>query len=217
MTSSEDFRALSSAASDWRATSARTSAAVTSDLRDVGAQLRAVSEESRQLSRSFAGDLGRAFDSMLFKGTKLSDALRGLALDVSRTALSAALKPVQSAFASILSNAIPGFAQGAAFEGGRIRAFASGGVLGGGVVGSPTLFPMRSGLGLMGEAGPEAIMPLQRGADGRLGVAADGGGRARSPNVTINISTPDVEGFRRSETQIAAAMRRLAARGGRNL
>ncbi len=212
MTTSEDFRALSSAASDWRASSARTSAAVTTDLRNVGAQLRAVSEESRQLSRSFSGDLGRAFDSMLFKGTKLSDALRGLALDVSRTALSAALKPVQSAFASILSNAIPGFAQGAAFEGGRIRAFASGGV-----VGSPTLFPMRGGLGLMGEAGPEAIMPLQRGADGRLGVAAEGGGRSRSPNVTINVSTPDVEGFRRSETQIAAAMRRLAARGGRNL
>ncbi|MDD2869102.1 phage tail tape measure protein [Neomegalonema sp.] len=212
MTTPEDFRALSSAASDWRATSARTSAAVTSDLRNVGAQLRAVSEDSRQLSRSFSGDLGRAFDSMLFKGTKLSDALRGLALDVSRTALSAALKPVQNAFASILSNAVPGFAQGAAFEGGRIRAFASGGV-----VGAPTLFPMRSGLGLMGEAGPEAIMPLQRGADGRLGVAAEGGGRARSPHVTINISTPDVEGFRRSETQIAAAMRRLAARGGRNL
>jgi phage-related minor tail protein len=40
---------------------------------------------------------------------------------------------------------------------------------------SPTLFPLAKGTGLMGEAGPEAIMPLGRGAGGRLGVSADGG------------------------------------------
>jgi archaellum component FlaC len=38
----------------------------------------------------------------------------------------------------------------------------------GGIVGSPTLFPMADGMGLMGEAGPEAIMPLKRGKDGKL-------------------------------------------------
>jgi hypothetical protein len=37
--------------------------------------------------------------------------------------------------------------------------------------------------GVMGEAGPEAIMPLKRGADGKLGVAASGGG-----GVTVNVS-----------------------------
>ena len=207
----EDFRALSAAASSWRAESARASASVSADLAGVGDRLRSVSEEARHLSRSFSSDLGRAFDSVLFKGEKLSDALRGLALDVARTALSSALKPVQGAFATILANAIPGFAQGAAFDGGRVRAFASGGVVNG-----PTLFPMRTGLGLMGEAGPEAILPLQRGADGRLGVAAESG-RSRAPSVIVNISTPDVEGFRRSETQIAAALHRLAARGRRNM
>jgi lambda family phage tail tape measure protein len=47
----------------------------------------------------------------------------------------------------------------------------------GGVVGSPTLFPMTGNrTGLMGEAGPEAIMPLKRGRDGKLGVQAEGGG-----------------------------------------
>ena len=46
----------------------------------------------------------------------------------------------------------------------------------GGVVGSPTTFPMSAGrTGLMGEAGPEAIMPLKRGKDGKLGVQAEGG------------------------------------------
>lgn len=47
------------------------------------------------------------------------------------------------------------------------------------VVGTPTFFPFANGIGLMGEAGPEAIMPLRRGSDGRLGVSAqgsDGGG-----------------------------------------
>lgn len=42
------------------------------------------------------------------------------------------------------------------------------------VVGKPTFFPFANGIGLMGEAGPEAIMPLRRGSDGRLGVSAQG-------------------------------------------
>jgi phage-related minor tail protein len=84
----------------------------------------------------------------------------------------------------------------------------------GGIVSAPTLFPMRNGRGLMGEAGPEAIMPLTRGADGRLGVQSAGGGRA--VNVTVNVSTPDVQGFQRSQSQIAAQVGRALARGDRN-
>jgi phage-related minor tail protein len=84
----------------------------------------------------------------------------------------------------------------------------------GGVVSQPTSFPMRNGRGLMGEAGPEAIMPLARGADGRLGVQTAGGGRA--VNVTVNVTTPDVAGFARSQSQIAAQMGRALARGERN-
>ena len=62
-------------------------------------------------------------------------------------------------------------AKGGAFERGEVIPFARGGV-----VGSPTLFP----LGMMGEAGPEAIMPLRRLSSGELGIAASGGGRAAS-------------------------------------
>jgi len=74
------------------------------------------------------------------------------------------------------------FADGGAFSGGsQIQAYADGGV-----VGSPTLFPMAGGkTGLMGEAGPEAIMPLKRGANGKLGVQMEGGG---GDNVVINQS-----------------------------
>lgn len=62
-------------------------------------------------------------------------------------------------------------ARGNVFSGGKVQAFANGGVVSG-----PTMFPMAKGAGLMGEAGPEAIMPLKRGADGKLGVAGGGGG-----------------------------------------
>ena len=71
-------------------------------------------------------------------------------------------------------------ADGGAWQGGsQIQAYANGGV-----VGSPTTFPMAGGkTGLMGEAGPEAIMPLKRGANGKLGVQMEGGG---GDNVVIH-------------------------------
>ena len=84
----------------------------------------------------------------------------------------------------------------------------------GGVVTSPTVFPMRGGTGLMGEAGPEAIMPLARGPDGQLGVRA---GSGRAVNVTMQVVTPDVAGFQRSQGQIVAQVSRALARGQRNL
>ena len=53
----------------------------------------------------------------------------------------------------------------------------------GGIVDRPTIFPMARGMGLMGEAGPEAIMPLKRGRGGRLGVEASGG----ASNIIVNV------------------------------
>jgi len=90
-----------------------------------------------------------------------------------------------------------------------VRPFASGGVVSG-----PVAFPMRGGAGLMGEAGPEAIMPLSRGPDGKLGVRAAGGGAP--VNVVMNVSTPDADSFRRSQGQIAAQLGRVIGRGQRN-
>lgn len=73
-------------------------------------------------------------------------------------------------FGKLFSGLTPS-ADGNAFSGGNVIPFANGGV-----VNKPTLFPMANGAGLMGEAGPEAILPLSRGSDGKLGVKSTGGG-----------------------------------------
>jgi len=98
-----------------------------------------------------------------------------------------------------------GLANGGAFGPGGVRAFASGGILGpqGGMLTRPTLFPMANGgLGIGGEAGVEAVMPLKRGSDGKLGVASGGGG-----HTTINVT---VQGG-----QSAPDVRRAAGQGAR--
>ena len=87
----------------------------------------------------------------------------------------------------------------------------------GGIVSRPTLFGGNQGnVGLMGERGAEAIMPLARGPDGRLGVAANGG-HQQPANITINIATNDAESFRRSQVQLTSALARAVARGQRGL
>lgn len=80
------------------------------------------------------------------------------------------------------------FANGGVLQNGKTQAFADGGV-----VNSPTYFPMAGGnTGLMGEAGAEAIMPLKRGSDGKLGV------QATSPTVNIyNQSGANIETVKR--------------------
>jgi lambda family phage tail tape measure protein len=165
--------------------------------------------EATGMSRSVSSSVRQAFEGMIFDGKRLSETLAGVGRNISGAVLSKALAPVQNALGSALGGLLP-FADGGVVSGGRVAAFARGGVVDG-----PTHFPMRGGVGLMGEAGPEAILPLARSADGRLGIRGEGGGGA--VNVTMNISTPDAAGFRKSQSQIAADMNRAIARGRRNL
>ncbi|MEE4121167.1 MAG: phage tail tape measure protein [Paracoccaceae bacterium] len=174
------------------------------------------------LSNSISRGLRRAFDGLVFDGKSAADALRTVSTSIANATYSAALRPITKQLGGLVGHGLAqigavGFADGGVFAGGRatpgagarVRAFARGGVVSG-----PTTFPMRGGTGLMGEAGPEAILPLERGPDGRLGVQAGGG--ARPVQVVMNVSTPDVEGFRRSGGQIAAQVGRALARGQRN-
>lgn len=96
-----------------------------------------------------------------------------------------------------------GFANGAAFHHGNVVPFASGGM-----VTSPTMFPMSRGrTGLMGEAGPEAIMPLRRGPNGSLGVQMHGGAANENTTVIVN-QTVHVGEFVTTQ-QFAAGMRNV--------
>ena len=196
-------------------TAAMTSA-FSDQLRDMQGSLAETTRDLGNLERGFSRGLRSAFDGLVLDGRALSDVLGGLAQSMVSTAYSAAVNPVTDHFGGLLADglnaAVSGlmpFADGGSFSQGRVMPFAKGGV-----VSSPTTFPMRGGTGLMGEAGPEAIMPLARGADGRLGVQGAGGGGAVTVN--MNINTPDVQGFQRSRGQIATQMARALGRSQRH-
>ncbi|MEO1238577.1 MAG: phage tail tape measure protein [Pseudomonadota bacterium] len=186
------------------------------ELRRMQATVAETGADVAVLSKSLSSGLRKAFDGLIFDGKSLSDALQDVARSMVDAAYSAAIRPVTDQLGGLIAQGVGGlvsgilpFKDGGAFTQGRVVPFATGGIVSG-----PVSFPMRGGTGLMGEAGPEAIMPLSRGADGRLGVQMAGGGRA--VNVVMNITTPDVQGFRRSEGQIAAQLNRAIRRGERN-
>ena len=167
-------------------------------------------------ANGFARAMTTAFASSVSGGRQFDDVLKTLALRLSDTALRTALAPITRGLASGISQLFSGLFGGAgagavAAAGGAIKPFAAGGM-----IGTPTYFPLSSGgLGLAGEAGPEAIMPLSRGADGRLGIATiDRGGAGQ---VIVNISTPDAASFRGAEVYLTGQIARAVARGQRGL
>ncbi|MCU0909795.1 MAG: hypothetical protein MUE98_00180 [Rhodobacteraceae bacterium] len=129
----------------------------------------------RDVGSTVKGALGDVFGAIFDGGGKAIDVVKNLAQELATMALqSYAFQALAGLFPRVFGagGSIPliGSAMGNAFDGGRIVPFAMGGVVTG-----PTLFPMRGGTGLMGEAGPEAILPLTR-IGGRLGVASQGSG-----------------------------------------
>lgn len=160
--------------------------------------------DAEYLGRRFGSVLSNAFEGLALRGKGLGDVLKSLALNLSSLVLKAALRPLESGFGNLLSGlfgGVTGFAKGGAFQGGLPVPFARGGV-----IQSPISFPLGKGqMGVAGERGAEAIMPLARGSDGRLGVVSQGGGGI---TVSVNVTTPDVDGFRRSESQISAMLAR---------
>ena len=179
-------------------------------------QLQATTAALAVSANGFASAMTRAFNQSVIGGKQFDDVLRSLGLRLSSLVVSAAFKPLASGIASSISGGLDKLFSG--LGGASVQA-AAGGIkpfAAGGVIGTPTYFPLApGGLGLAGEAGPEAIVPLARGPDGRLGVAMNGG--AASANVTIHIATPDADSFRRSESYLTGQIARAVARGQRSL
>ena len=128
-----------------------------------------------------------------------ADLAKSIIADIARIAIrQAIIAPLLKGVGSIFGMT---FADGGVFAQNGIQKFARGGI-----VDKPTLFPFAKGTGLMGEAGPEAIMPLQRAANGKLGVIASGGG---STSVVVNVDASgnaNVQGDQSQAKQLGLAV-----------
>jgi phage-related minor tail protein len=168
--------------------------------------------EADKLARGFGSAFARALDQALVRGKSFSEVIRTLGLRLSSMALNAAFKPIEQGLSGIFQNM---FGSAAGNDGGGSLFSAAVPFAKGGVIATPSYFPLGNSLGVAGERGVEAILPLARGTDGRLGVRAD---TSRSPlAVNVNISAQDAASFRRSEAYLSGMIARAVARGERNL
>lgn len=142
--------------------------------------------KTENLSQSISSSLSSGIINAVRNGGNAFDAFSNLAVAALQKLLDkviemAVVQPILNSFTNSFSktSAAGGFftkvlgfftksANGNVFSNGKVLPFARGGI-----VNKPTLFPMKNGTGLMGETGPEAIMPLTR-KNGKLGVEASG-------------------------------------------
>lgn len=191
-------------------------------------ELRSMDRLTRSLGRSadsFGRSISNAFAKGIVEGKRFEDVLRSVGKSITQGLLKTALQPLTSGLSSLLTTGVKsltglftsGLSNLTGLSGaGKAVSLPVAPFADGGVIAQPSYFPLGRGLGLMGEAGAEAILPLSRGSDGKLGVSA-GGSAARPMNVTVQVSTPDADSFRRSEAQVSAAIARAVARGSRAL
>lgn len=143
-------------------------------------------QETNDAVNSLGLTFSSAFEDAVIRGEKLRNVLQGVAQDIARLILRKTItEPLFKGITSFL-----GFsAQGNVFAEGRMQRFAAGGL-----VTAPTVFQTRSGAGIMGEAGPEAIMPLRRLPSGDLGVQTMGGagGITVAPVINVSVEGSDV-------------------------
>jgi phage-related minor tail protein len=168
------------------------------ELGDVSVELDRIGHLADGVGRSLANALRGAVSD----GKSLKSVLGEVAQSFADIALKAAFRPI----GTLVSGAIESLFTATDPPLTGVRPFANGGVLA-----SPAYFPLGPGLGLAGEAGPEAILPLARGSDGRLGVSGGGGG----VTVTFNVTATDARSFVTSEAEVSAMLLRAVRRGTR--
>ena len=135
-------------------------------------------QKQKGLADNIANTFGNAFMSIVDGTESAKHAFRSMARDIIKQLYQIlVVEQMVNSISGAIQGSFGGAPQGPMPSGNavpdtRMFKFANGGV-----VSSPTTFGMSGGkTGLMGEAGPEAIMPLKRGANGKLGVQMEGGG-----------------------------------------
>jgi len=146
-------------------------------------------KKQEELAKELSGYFGDAFLSIVDGTKSVKDAFSDMARHIIRRLYEIlVVEQMVQSISGAIQGAVRGPVQGPPapranangniFSRGSVVPFANGGVVGG-----PTYFPMFGGrTGLMGEAGPEAIMPLKRGKNGKLGVETSG----QADNIVIN-------------------------------
>lgn len=176
------------------------------DLSTMKTLLDQINASGAKVAKTLTSGFGAAASS----GKSFNDMLGSISQSLGRSMIREGSKTLAQGLVGSLGALFNG-GFGASETAGAIAPFAEGGV-----VASPSYFNNGGSIGLMGERGAEAIMPLARGPDGRLGVVAPNSG-ARPVAVTVNIAAQDIDSFRRSEGQITSALARAVSRGQRNL
>ena len=169
------------------------------EMSDVSVEL----ERLRDLGSSVGATLTRSLRGAIMEGRSLRSLLADIGRAFADIALKAALKPLGDLVSGGIESLFAGFNPALV----SVKPFAKGGVLA-----SPTYFPMQGQWGLAGEGGPEAILPLARGADGRLGVASGGG---HAVTVNFNVTANDARSFAAAEAEMSAMLLRAVQRGTR--
>lgn len=148
-------------------------------------------KEAEDQGRQFGRTMTTALQGVALEGKSLGDVFQSLALSLSKMALQAAFKPLEQSIGSMFSSLLAG----GIGTGGVPSPFAGSS----GSIASPAGFPLVGGSAL-------ASAPASPHKVGGSGLA-----------VTFNVTTPDVESFRRSEGQLAAMLARTVGQGQRNL
>jgi TP901 family phage tail tape measure protein len=166
----------------------------------------------KQLANNIGDAFSYALGDIVIEAKNANEALNDLLKTIYRLLFNEIVgKPLASAISSGLFGIFGGLlapaAQGMVVAGGAITPMAAGGI-----VRSPTRVPMANGSALLGEQGAEAVFPLTRLPDGRLGLSADTGGQSSSPVINFYITTPNPDSFRRARHQIASDIGRAVNR-----
>lgn len=154
-------------------------------------------QQREQLMNTVTSNIESAFMSVVDGSKSVEDAFRGMLRNIILAIYQQQVAvPAATAIGGLFDSTIKALfsANGNVFnQGAHVKAYANGGV-----VNRTTAFPMRGGVGIMGEAGPEAIMPLKRGKNGKLGVQMENsGGGAVTIHQSFNFSANGDESVKR--------------------